>query len=173
MVVATRSDLPVALSCSQLHSLSISADTRPLLLIDLRSRLRFRRGHIAGSHSIPSGLLLSGELPEGELVLISDAPHEAEALLEALHDAGYHQRLHYLAEGFSGWCMQGLPVHVAEASRPFALAHGLLSGLLGTALLGAAALLTSLPLLGLGTLLLWGAWIEPALPGQSRHQRLT
>jgi hypothetical protein len=52
------------------------------------------------------------------------------------------------------------------------LVLGLLPGLAGVALLAAAAVLTSIPLLGLGTLMVWGAWIEPALPSHRRRQRL-
>lgn len=172
MTAESGSDLPVALSCSQLLSLTIGTNTRPLLLIDLRSRYRFRRGHIPGSHSIPSGLLLSGELPEGELILISETPHEATAVLEALHEAGYHQRLHYLADGLASWRGRGLPIQEGAQRYPFSLVHRLLLGLVGTTLPVAAAVLTSLPLLGLGTLMVWGAWIEPALPGHLRRQRL-
>lgn len=172
MAASFRSDLPVALSCSQLLSLTLSDERRPRLLIDLRSRHRFRRGHIAGSHSIPSGLLLSGEPPEGELILISEAPGEAVDVIEALHAAGYHQRLHYLAEGLVGWRGQGLPIQEDGQLRPSPLSHGLLPALVGTVLLVAAALLSSLPLLGLGTLMVWGAWIEPSLPRHPRRQRL-
>lgn len=172
MAAAAGSDLPVALSCAQLLSLASSADPRPALLIDLRSRRRYRQGHIAGSHSIPGGLLLSGEPPEGELILLSEAPCEAVAVIEALHQAGYHQRLRYLAEGLAGWRERGLPIE-APLERPHPVRVSvLLSGLAGTGLLLAAAMLTSLPLLGLGILLLWGAWIEPALPGRARRQRL-
>ena len=35
------------------------------LILDLRSRRHQRRGRIPGSHSLPSGLLVSGEAPEG------------------------------------------------------------------------------------------------------------
>jgi rhodanese-related sulfurtransferase len=167
------SDLPVALSFAQVQAWSGHAAARPPLLIDLRSPRRFRRGHIAGSHSIPSGLLLSGEPPEGALILISEAPREAVAVIDALHEAGYHQRLHYLAEGLAGWRDRGLPIEVSSEPRQAGLAGLLLPGLVGTGLILASALLSSLPLLALGLLLLWGIWIDPALPGPSRRQRLT
>lgn len=172
MTAAATFDSVDALSCAQLHSIAVHAAPRPPLLIDLRPQHRFRRGHIAGSHCIPSGLLLSGEPPEGELILISDAPQEAVAVIEALHEAGYHQRLRYLAEGFHGWRERGLPIEAADDRSPSGLAGVLLPGLAGTGLLLAAAVLSSLPLFGLGLLLLWGAWIEPALPAPLRRQRL-
>lgn len=172
MAVDAGSDLSVALSCADILSLTPQADSHSPLLIDLRSRQRFRRGHIAGSHSIPSGLLLSGEPPEGELILISEAPGEAVAVIEALHEAGYHQRLRYLSEGLAGWRAHGLPIEAVAQPRPSGLVPVLLPAVAGLGLLVAAALLTSLPLLGLGILLLWGAWIEPALPGLPRRQRL-
>lgn len=172
MAADAGSDLPGALSCAQLLTLTANADPRSPLLIDLRPQHRFRRGHIPGSHSLPSGLLLSGEPPEGELILISEAPREAAAVIEALHEAGYHQRLRYLAEGFAGWRARGLPIQATADWRQPRLASVLLPGLAGTGLLLAAVLLSSLPLLALGLLLLWGAWIEPALAGHPRRQRL-
>lgn len=172
MAVNAGSDRPGALSCAQLLSLQSNAETRSVLLIDLRSRQQYRHGHLAGSHSIPSGLLLSGELPDGELILISETPGEAVAVLEALHAAGYHQRLAYLAEGLAGWRARGLALEAEAEPRRSGPVGVLLPGLAGTGLLLAAATLTSLPLLGLGLLLLWGAWIEPALPAPQRRQRL-
>lgn len=173
MGIEMESDRPVALSCAQVQAWSSHAAARPPLLIDLRSPRRFRRGHIAGSHSIPSGLLLSGEPPEGALILISEAPQEAVAVIEALHEAGYHQRLHYLAEGLAGWRDRGLPIEAASQHRQASLAGLLLPGLAGTVLILASALLSSLPLLALGMVLLWNAWIDPGLPGAQRRQRLT
>lgn len=172
MTVDAGSGFADALSCAQVQAFAVHAGSRPALLIDLRSPRRFHRGHIAGSHCIPSGLLLSGEPPEGELILISDAPQEAVAVIEALHEAGYHQRLRYLAEGFNGWCDRGLPIEAPPDRWPSGVARVLLPGLAGTGLLLAAAVLSSLPLFGLGLLLLWGVWIEPALPGRLRRQRL-
>lgn len=172
MALDAGSDRPVALSCAELVALTTSTDARAALLIDLRSRKRYRQGHIAGSHSIPGGLLLSGELPDGELILISETPGEAVALLEALHAAGYHQRLAYLGEGLAGWRERGLPIEAVADQRSGGVANQVLPGLAGTGLLFAAATLSSLPLLGLGILLVWGAWIEPALPAQARRQRL-
>lgn len=173
MAVDTGFDLSVALSCADVLSLTTHADSRSVLLIDLRSRQRFQRGHIAGSHCIPSGLLLSGEPPEGELILISEAPGEAVAVIEALHEAGYQQRLRYLSEGLAGWRAHGLPIEAVAEPRQSGLVPVLLPVLAGLGLLCAAAVLSSLPLLGLGILLLWGAWIEPALPSHPRRQRLT
>lgn len=172
MAVDAGSDRPGALSCAQLQSLMNGAEARSALLIDLRSRQHFRRGHLAGSHSIPSGLLLSGELPDGELILISEAQHEVIAVIEALHAAGYHQRLAYLSGGLAAWRARGLPLEAAADSAQPGPVGLLLPGLVGTGLLFAAAALTSLPLLGLGILLLWSAWIEPARPGSLRRQRL-
>lgn len=172
MTVDAGSEFADALSCAQVQAVAVHAGSRPALLIDLRSPRRFHRGHIAGSHCIPSGVLLSTEPPEGELILISDAPQEAVAVIDALHEAGYPQRLRYLAEGFNGWRDRGLPIEAPVDRWPSGVARVLLPGLAGTGLLLAAAALTSLPLLALGILLLWGIWIEPALPGQPRRQRL-
>lgn len=172
MTAAATFDVVDALSCAQLQCIAVQATPRPVLLIDLRPRRRFRHGHIAGSHCIPSGLLLSGEPPEGELILISETPQEAVAVIEALHEAGYHQRLRYLAEGFHGWRERGLPIEAAAERGPSGVVGVLLPALAGTGLLLAAAVLSSLPLFGLGLLLLWGVWIEAALPGPLRRQRL-
>lgn len=163
---------PAALGCEQVQALADQAESGSPLLIDVRAPHHFRRGHIAGSHSIPSGLLLSGEPPQGELILISEVPQQALALIDALHEAGYCQRLRYLAGGLAAWRSRGLPLQVDASPRPGGLVDVLLPGLAGTGLLFAAAMLSSLPLLGLGVLLLWGAWIEPALSGQPRRQRL-
>ena len=92
--------------------------------------------------------------------------------LEGLTGAGFRTRLRYLAEGFHGWGGRGLPIEAADERSPSGLAGVLLPGLAGTGLLLAAAVLSSLPLFGLGLLLLWGAWIEPALPAPLRRQRL-
>ena len=172
VVADAGSDRPIALSCAQVQALAGHASARPPLLIDLRPSRRFRRGHIAGSHSIPSGWLLSGEPPEGELILISEAPREAVAVIEALQEAGYHQRLGYVAEGLAGWRDRGLPIEAARVRRQAGPLSLLLPGLTGTGLVLAAASLGSLPLLALGLLLLWGTWIEPGPPALERRQRL-
>lgn len=90
-------------------------DPAPLLVVDVRSRRRFARGHLPLSQGIPAGLLLSGEWPDGDLLLVDDGNGEAERVREALHDAGYPRRILQLSGGFGAWRAAGLPV---EGSRP-------------------------------------------------------
>lgn len=172
MAVDAGSELPVALSCAQLLALTSNAEIRPPLLLDLRSLRRFRHGHIAGSHSLPAARLISGEPPEGELILISETPQEALLLVEALHNDGYQQRIRYLGEGLAGWRARGLPLQAAADRRQTGSGWSVLQGLAGTGLILAAAVLTSLPLFAFGLLLIWGAWSEPLLLSQPRRQRL-
>ena len=87
----------------------------PLLVVDVRSRRQFARGHLPHSHPIPAGLLVSGEWPEGDLLLVDDGTGEAERVREALHSAGYPRRILQLTGGFAAWRAAGLPV---ERSRP-------------------------------------------------------
>ena len=91
------------------------ADHDPLLVVDVRSRRQFARGHLPLSHPIPAGLLVSGEWPEGDLLLVDDGNGEAERVREALHRSGYPRRILQLAGGIAAWRDAGFPV---EASRP-------------------------------------------------------
>jgi len=89
-----------------------------LLVVDVRSRRQFARGHLPNSQSIPAGLLLAGELPEGELVLVDGGNGEADRLRQALQAAGYERRLLHLKGGFAAWRAAGLPVQ-AQAEPGF------------------------------------------------------
>jgi len=92
-----------------------ATDPNTPLVVDVRSRRQFARGHLPLSHPIPAGLLVSGEWPEGDLLLVDDGNGEAERVREALHNAGYPRRILQLAGGFAAWRAAGLPV---EGGRP-------------------------------------------------------
>jgi len=92
------------------------AGRSPLLVVDVRSRRQFARGHLPLSQGIPAGLLVSGEWPEGDLLLVDDGNGEADRVRDALHRAGYPRRILQLAGGLEAWRAAGLPV---EGSRPF------------------------------------------------------
>ncbi|MFM7311990.1 MAG: rhodanese-like domain-containing protein [Cyanobium sp.] len=158
---STQSDPSSLLSCGQFCQLLAGSDPAEWLLIDIRSPRHFRRGHLAGSHSLPAARLLSGEPPEGKLILIGESSQQALAVIEALHAGGYNRSIRALGEGLRGWRARGLPLEApVAASRPSSA--GVLPALVGTGLLLAAAALSSLPLLALGTLLLWEAWLRPS-----------
>ncbi len=124
------------------------------LIIDVRSARQFRQGHIPGSHSIPAARLISGELPDGDLILISQRPQQALDLIDQLHRNGYGRLIQYLEGGVPGWQRQGLPLEGSElVGRSHHLAE--LRRLIGAPLLLIAAgsrLLAPL-VLGLGLLL--------------------
>ena len=90
-------------------------DPSTLLVVDVRSRRQFARAHLPLSHPIPAGLLVSGEWPDCDLLLVDDGNGEAERVREALHNAGYPRRILQLAGGFEAWRAAGFPV---EGSRP-------------------------------------------------------
>jgi hypothetical protein len=161
MSVIAPSDASTQISCGQFLLLLSGSDPRPPLLIDLRASRQFRRGHLAGSHSIPAARLLSGERPDGDLILISESPEEAESVIEALHADGYSRRIRYLAEGLRGWRARGLPIEAAADNAVRPTGALVLPALAGTGLVLTAAALSSLPLLALGTLLIWEAWLRP------------
>ena len=91
------------------------SDPSTLLVVDVRSRRQFARGHLPLSQPIPAGLLVSGEWPDGDLILVDDGNGEAERVREALHRGGYPRRILKLAGGFEAWRAAGFPV---EGSRP-------------------------------------------------------
>jgi rhodanese-related sulfurtransferase len=86
----------------------------PELIIDLRSRGRYHRSHVPGSHNIPSGWLISGELPDGDLILVGDSTQHSATTIEQLQTQGHARRIRHLAGGFGAWQQQDLPV----AGRP-------------------------------------------------------
>lgn len=85
------------------------------LVIDVRSASRYRRSHIPGSHHMPSGLLLSGEFPDHDLVLIADNDQIAESLTDALHGSGFHRRIQHLRGGIEAWSEAGYSLQVKSA----------------------------------------------------------
>ena len=95
-------------------------DPSTLLVVDVRSRRRFARGHLPLSQPIPAGLLVSGEWPDGDLLLVGDGTGEAERVRESLHRAGYPRRILQLAGGIeaSGWKLvyKDEPNAVAQSS---------------------------------------------------------
>jgi len=96
---------------------SSSAQDSVQLIIDLRSRSHYHHRHIPGSHSIPSGMLISGEPPDGDLILVGETTLHSATTLEQLHAQGYARRIRHLAGGFEAWRQLGLPV--AQRQRGF------------------------------------------------------
>ena len=84
------------------------------LVLDVRSEHCFRRGHVPGSHHIPSGLLVSGEFPDCDLVLVATTDVGSHQLAEQLHGAGFHRQIQYLHGGFDAWRKAGFPIQVAS-----------------------------------------------------------
>jgi len=127
------------------------------LLIDIRSRRAFGHSHVPGSHSVPAGLLLSGEPPEGDLVLIGTDSHHSQQLIEQLHEQGYHQQLQYLEGGFHDWVIgSNQNTNQAQTWRtPLVNAQQWIAGPL---LLITAATTQSLGLLAVGFILLFAPW---------------
>lgn len=77
--------------------------TGAVLPVDVRSRWQHRHGHIPGSQSIPAGLLLAGEWPDGDLLLIGVDSAQSQELIETMHDLGYNRQLRYLQGGYQAW----------------------------------------------------------------------
>lgn len=127
------------------------------VLIDIRSRREFHHAHVPGSHSIPAGLLLAGETPEGELVLIGAGSREGQRLIDQLYDQGYQQRLQYLEGGFRDWVI-GTNQNTS-ANQPWRQvlvdAQRLIAGPL---LLITATTTQSIGLLAIGFVLLFAPW---------------
>lgn len=108
-----------SLSSSELRSaLQRQSVSHPPLLIDVRAASLYRRSHIPGSHHIPSGLLLSGEFPDHDLVLVADSDQRAEQLIDALHGAGFHRRIQHLRGGIEAWREAGYTLQVATEAGP-------------------------------------------------------
>lgn len=93
------------------------ARTPGVVILDVRPRRSFRRAHVPGSHSIPAGLLLASELPEGELLLVGADSAQTEALIDQLHAQGYSRAIRYLRDGFAAW----RAAHPASAGRSWSL----------------------------------------------------
>jgi len=91
------------------------------LLVDLRARRSFTRGHIPGSHNISRARLLSGEPPERDLILISDHGNLDAAVAAHLHDSGFHRRIEHLQGGLVAWRRAGFPlVEPSGEAKPVA-----------------------------------------------------
>ena len=128
-----------------------------MLIIDVRSARQFRQGHLPGSHSISAARLISSELPDGDLILISERPQQALELIEQLHRNGYARRIQYLDGGVASWTRQGLPLE-ADQTVGRSLRRTELRPLSGAPLLIAAASRLLVPLVPALRLLLrpWG-----------------
>jgi rhodanese-related sulfurtransferase len=141
-----------ALTAVQLKQLAQQPGT---VLVDVRPRWRYRQGHIPGSHSIPAGLLLAGEPPEGDLLLIgTDSKHSA-TLIEQLHEKGYNRRLLYLEGGYASWSARQPSLSTEVWKQRWAQGQQLIGG---PALLLAGGATQSLGLLALGLVIWLGPW---------------
>lgn len=80
------------------------------LLVDLRARHAFSRGHIPGSHNISRARLLSSEPPQRDLILISHRGDQDDAVAAHLHDSGFHRRIEHLQGGLEAWQRAGFPL---------------------------------------------------------------
>jgi rhodanese-related sulfurtransferase len=83
------------------------------LLVDIRPRRAYRRSHIPSSHNIPHGLLISGEPPERDLILVGEHDGDSAAAIETLHAEGFNRRILHLRGGFPTWQQQDLPLNEA------------------------------------------------------------
>jgi rhodanese-related sulfurtransferase len=153
----------MALRQPQAHLKGTAREVGAALIIDVRSPRQFRRGHLPGSHSIPAARLVSGALPDGDLILITEQPQQALGLIEQLHRDGYLRRIQYLDGGVASWQRQGLPLQsdelLAHRGDSSAAPGHRLGGLLLLLLAAARGLLSPL-------LLALRQWLRPR--GQRR-----
>jgi rhodanese-related sulfurtransferase len=88
----------------------------PLLLLDVRSRFEFARGHIAGSVSVPF-LAVASRLPElqidpdATIVAVCLTAHRSIPAVRLLQRRGYSDVVQ-LAGGMLAWRRAGLPTVV-------------------------------------------------------------
>jgi len=119
------------------HSVLTPADLQTLLqrpaerhgplVIDVRPARLYRPSHIPGSHHLPSGLLVSSELPDQDLVLVAEDDQRAMVLRHTLHQRGFHRQIHHLQGGLAAWVQAGHPLQPApRSSRPRPLVRQLL-----------------------------------------------
>ncbi|MFN6133462.1 MAG: rhodanese-like domain-containing protein [Synechococcaceae cyanobacterium] len=107
---------PSPLSPAELqHLLRQPAQRHAPLVIDVRPLRQYSRGHIPGSQHLSRALLLSSELPDQDLVLITEDDQRAEELGAALHQRGYHRQIRSLHGGLSAWTQAGHPLQQAPA----------------------------------------------------------
>jgi len=142
-----------SISAAELLQLAEQPDK---VLIDIRSARQYRQSHHPGSHWIPAGLLLAGELPDGELLLLGDDSNGSIGLIDQLHEQGYNRRIHYLEGGFAALdaAQTAAPAHSDNISVQERLQR--LVG--GPALVIGGALTQSLGLFALGLVLWLGPW---------------
>lgn len=126
-----------------------------VVVVDVRPRWRFHQAHVPGSHSIPAGVLLASELPQGDLLLIGTDSADSKALIEELHEQGYNRRLRYLEGGFATWSSQQLHHPDPFWGELWAQGRQLIGGSV-LVLMGGAT--QSLGLLALGLVVSLGPW---------------
>ncbi len=93
-----------------------SGDSQNLLVIDVRSSRQYFCGHIPNTHHIPSGKLVSDELPNSDLVLVSEDEQSAQQIIDTLYAAGFHRRILYLQGGIQSWQQSGRRLQQQESS---------------------------------------------------------
>ncbi len=74
-------------------------------VVDVRTELEYRRGHIPGALSAPLGSVLDhlDEIPrDRDVVLICQTSHRSVVAARTLADHGY-DRLYHLVPGMRGW----------------------------------------------------------------------
>ena len=126
-----------------------------VLVVDIRPRWRYRLSHVVGSHSIPAGLLLAGEAPEGDLLLIGNDSQQAEAVIDQLHEQGYLRKVRYLKGGYPTWQAE---TSIDDQIEWQALWKQGRQQIAGPALLLLGGVTQSLGILGLGLVLWLGPW---------------
>ncbi len=146
---------PLNTNVFKAEELPVLTQQHHALLIDIRSRRRYRQGHIPGSHSIPAGLLLAGELPDGELLLIGDTSEQSATVIAQLHDQGYHRQIRFLEDGYTAWSVRHRPIASANLSLTWQQGRQLIGG---PALLLVGGFTQSLGLLALGLIVWLGPW---------------
>ena len=141
-----------------------SIDTRQLrhliqhpgvLVVDIRTRWHYRLSHVAGSHSIPAGLLVAGEAPEEDLLLIGDDSLQAEAVIDQLHEQGYLRKVQYLKGGYPTWQAETTIDRQIEWEALWKQGRQQIAG---AALLLLGGVTQSLGILALGLVLWLGPW---------------
>jgi rhodanese-related sulfurtransferase len=102
---------PGILSAEQVLQVAFGCQSESgMLVLDIRSRRAFNRFHIPGSHNIPLPLLLCGEPPDADLLLVGDSDHTTKAAILRLHDQGYQRLIRYLGGGIQAWRAESLPL---------------------------------------------------------------
>jgi rhodanese-related sulfurtransferase len=84
----------------------------PVVLVDVRPGLAYRRGHLPGARSLPLVELAARltEIPRaGRVIVYGKSIIEASEAHDRLRGHGY-RNVGVLEEGFAGWVRQGYPV---------------------------------------------------------------